>query len=325
MIAQKEIAKALGVSAVTVSRALRNHPDLSPETRERIIQKARELGYPYQKSKVGARVVKRLGVLLYEKDLERDRQYWTSAAEIPRRILAGIQFGARANHVEAVHEAPLTEEELPFMIQNRTVEGVLLLGRYGESALRHLKQIPAISVSNYINNDWLPRVVAANFRGMLQATEYMISQGHRDILFVGGAEGSPTELHSERERGYRQAMISHELKPQVLHCPGCSIAPFHDFLLKQTAIVASYDAFVYGLRNLFLSHGKVLPRDCSMVGFDGNFSNAEQNITSYEPDWDLMGRMAVDLLVRGLDTLPASGVEVVIPGRLVVRGSVARV
>ena len=67
-INQQQIADALGLSIITVSRALRDHPDLAGATKVRVLQKARELGYAKTKTRPAATTgaPRRAGILLYE-------------------------------------------------------------------------------------------------------------------------------------------------------------------------------------------------------------------------------------------------------------------
>lgn len=321
MIAQKEIAKALGVSAVTVSRALRGHPDLAKGTRERILQKAQELGYPPLKERGGSsKMVKRVGVLLYERESDADQIFWGAVGELPRRIIAGIQKEAQKNHFEFVFEI-VPPSTVPLMIRNRAVGGVIVMGRYSSETLELLRSIPAISVSNYIQTDWMPRIVTDNLRGMSQVTEHLISLGHKKILFLGNDEGSWTELHRERERGYRLAMAQHGLAPEIAYCPVWDVEAQADLLLRQTAIAASTDSLVLPLQDFLRKRGKVLPRDCSLAGFDGNFQSGDRGITTYAPDWNLMGKIAADYILSRAENVQGTGIEIVVPGRLIVRDS----
>jgi LacI family transcriptional regulator len=330
MIAQKEIAKALGVSAVTVSRALRNHPDLAEETRERILQKARDLGYGRHKAPRGQSMIRRLGVLLYETELDEKDQFWFSESEIPRRILASLQKEAYKKQIETIFESSRVEE-VPLMIRNRTVDAAIIMGRYEPEALSHLRNIPAVSVSSYVANDWLARVVVDNFRGMQIVTEHMISLGHKRILFLGGEKGGSSELHRERERGYSFAMHSHGLDPESIYCSGWRLEQIEadrlieTRLLNATAIACSSDPLAYLALTIFQQAGKSIPQDCSLASFDGNSDSEARGLTTYTPDWALLGRVAVDFVSSSAQNLLGNGMELVVPGRLVVRGTVRAV
>jgi LacI family transcriptional regulator len=320
MIAQKEIAKALGVSAVTVSRALRNHPDLAKETRERILQKARDLGYARLKVASSPTAIRRLGVLMYETGLAEEDQFWVSESEIPRRILAAMQKEAYKKQIETIFESARADQT-PLMIQNQTVDAAVIMGRYEPRVLTQLQKLPAVSVSSFVANDWLPRVVVDNFRGMQAVTEYMLSLGHQRILFFGAEKDGWTELHRERERGYAFAMQAHKLEPQTLYCNGWNIEPVEAQLLAATAIVCSSDPLAFSVQNLFRKKGKLIPQDCSLASFDGNHDSPERGLTTYTPDWALLGRATVDFISSFAQNLWGNGLELVIPGQLVVRTS----
>lgn len=318
-VSQKEIAKALNLSEVTVSRALRNHPDLAKDTRERILQKAKELGFFNQKKSQKVLDFKRLGVLLYNKDPEKDRnQFWLPQAEIPRRILAGIQEEAYKRQIELVFEMPKSDDEVPLMVKNRTVGGILLMGRYSPTVPNHLKETPAVAVSNYIANNNLPRVVVDNFRGAQTTTEHLISLGHKRILFFGDEGGGWSEIHRQREKGYQFAMLTHGLKPESFYCPYRTPEPFADLILEHTAIVASNDGVAFTVQEIFRKNNR---KPCAVTGFDGDFISKDRKLTTYEPNWPLLGALAVDLVTQSPEKMLHSNIEILIPGTLIVRDS----
>ncbi|RRJ95854.1 LacI family transcriptional regulator [Opitutaceae bacterium TAV4] len=341
-VSQKQIADALNLSIITVSRALRDHPDLAADTKVRILQKARELGYtkPLPRvaggggsafggaSPLGAGLAggngegqpRRVGILLYENEGGHGaQQVDLLKSDVRRSIFLALQKECQRHEVETLIEMPSLASP-PLLVKNRTVGGVFLFGRYTPEAIRLLGDTPALAVSSFIECEGLPRIVADNARGMREATELLIGLGHRKILFVGNAE-SRTQLFRERADGYVAAMHRAGLASEVRFLEPGEVLPEEE-IRRFTALACASDAQAYTIQDRLLAWGWKLPEECSMVAFDNLVaSDHSLKVTTYAPDWDLMGRLAAGLLLsRPLD-LQGKDVVVTVPGKLIVRGS----
>lgn len=319
MISQREIARHLGVSVMTVSRALRGHPDLAPATRERIVKAAEELGYskeaPAHRQADGG-LTRRMGLVAYGSDS-------MFKSETPRRIYLAIQQECQRNGAETLVEFPALDEA-PMLVKKKTVSGVFLLGRYNAATAAKFKDIPTLAVSSYIRYDGLPRIVADNLDGMRQVTEHLISLGHKKILFLGLDEGDLTELYRERSDGYALAMSAHGLTPVRRFHPNYDFTSCVTDIGKFTAVACATDGVAVALRTLLLAKGLSLPRECSLAGFDGTTEGEELGLTSYAPDWAMLGEVAADLLLFRPRDIHGKAIKVSVPGRLVPRGSSQR-
>ena len=103
-INQAKIARDLGLSVITVSRALRNHPDLAEATKKRILDKARELGYTRLRAAKGPDVSRRVGVLFYGDKEQSDPM----ASGVTRQILLGLHQEFKKLNVETIVEMQAT-------------------------------------------------------------------------------------------------------------------------------------------------------------------------------------------------------------------------
>lgn len=334
-VSQKQIADALNLSVITVSRALRDHPDLATDTKIRILQKAREMGYskplprngnggtsPHTLATGGNNTngngqPRRIGILLYESD--ESHQVDLLKSDVRRSIFLALQKECQRHEVETLIETP-SPDSPPLLIKNRTVGGVFIFGRYTPETIRLLGDTPALAVSSFIECGGLPRIVADNARGMRESTEYLIGLGHKKILFVSNAE-SRTQLFRERADGYVAAMHRAGLAPEVRFLKeGEKLS--EEEIRRYTGLACASDAQAYVIQDQLLARGWKLPEECSMVAFDNLVAlDHPLKVTTYAPDWDLMGRLAAGLLLsRPLD-LQGKDVVITVPGRLIVRGS----
>ena len=185
MITQKQIAQELGVSIITVSRALRRHPDLADETRERILEKAMELGYS-KAIRLTAKEVetRRIGVVPYQGSGAN-----LFESELHQRIFRALEKECQKRQVEIVLEFH-RNGEIPLCVKNRTVDAVCLLGRYSPESIQFAQHIPTLAVSSFASGAKIPRVVADNLAGMAEITGHLIGLGHRKILFLS-PKGEP--------------------------------------------------------------------------------------------------------------------------------------
>lgn len=316
MINQKEIAKTLGLSIMTVSRALRDHPDLSEQTKARVIQKAREMGYsriPVAATKTSQQ--RRVAVLAYErKGSER-----LFDSDVHRAIFLAIQKECQKQGVETVVEFP-QQGQLPISVKNSTVSGAFVFGRYTPQDVAPLRGLPTLAVSSFTTEKMFARIVADNFGGMAEVTEHIIKLGHKKILFVGRREDN-TELHRERENGYAVTMYRYGLTPQPLYLHEKELDAHLPSFEPYTAVACSCDGLAGPLLKLLQKQGIPVPGRFAVAGFDDLPSSSALNITTYAPDWERMGRLAANLMLLNPGSLQDNNIRIIVPGQLVVRGS----
>lgn len=317
---QKQIAEALGVSVITVSRALRDHPDMADATRQRVLKKAAELGYKPPGPRNGrSTATERIGLLCFEELSQNSFARTPFDSGIRHQIFLGLQRECRQRQVETVIELA-SETEIPLAIRNRTVRSVCVFGRYSPEAAGWLRKLPALAVSSYAEDVGLSRVVADNFGGMRQVTEHLIAQGHHNILFLGRAD-QQTSLHQERSEGYLCAMHRAGLRPEIEFTgiePRKHLRGILQKLKSFTAAVCSNDTMANVLAD---TNGGRFPRGCAIAGFDNSQAAQERGLTSYAPDWELMGEMTANLLISSAEKLVAREIVVTVPGRLMIRDS----
>ncbi|MFZ4778211.1 MAG: LacI family DNA-binding transcriptional regulator [Terrimicrobiaceae bacterium] len=315
-INQAKIAGELGLSVITVSRALRNHPDLAEATKERILEKARELGYTRLRTVRAKEVTRRVGVLFYGDPDQPD----PLASGVKRQIFFGLHHQCKKLDAETIIEMP-SPIEVPPVVRNRTVEAVFLFGRYTMESVALLGDIPALAISSYTEDLTIPRITADNFGGMREATEHLIRLGHRKIVFLG--ENDPrTQIYADRARGYEWAMRQHGLDPQTVlwNLETEPAPPSLKDLKRGQALACGSDNLACSAMDYLEGLGWKLPTDCSVAAFD-DMTTSSRQLTTYAPDWALMGKLAADLLLAWPGFPRRRSVAVIVPGELVVRDS----
>ena len=208
-VRMKDIARDLGVSAVTVSKVLLNHDDISPQTRERVLQRIKELNYrPNQNARALATGRSHLIGLIVPDLLH---QFFAQVTKGLSRTLRTHGYGLIMASSE--EDPELEKEEIDQMLARR-VDALIIasaqrtpesLGRIGKH------HIPYVLVDRKFEG------FAANFIGTddvkagMLATEHLISKGCRRIAYIGGDYPSTA---ADRLKGYRLALTRHGFKVQ---------------------------------------------------------------------------------------------------------------
>jgi len=318
---QKDIADQLGVSIMTVSRALRNHPDLSEATRDRIISKAVELGYTKIPVRAQRSAIKRVGLYF----CQEPHYFFFLGNGVMKRMFMSIEEECQKREIELVVQF-LKPGDQPVAAKNGTIDAALLLGRYTAETAAYFKDIPAIAVSNFISDLKLPSIAADNIGGARLATRHLLDLGHKKIVFVGVEENIPTEIYRVRSEGYALEMIRRGLQPNIVGFG--NEKPWDEVMaevLRSTGVVCCCDSQAEGIRDFILKQGGRIPEDLSIVGYDNvTTGSGFEGLTSYAPDWDQLGQMAVGMLIFLPWDLLKSAFKVIVPGNLVVGNSTAK-
>jgi DNA-binding LacI/PurR family transcriptional regulator len=333
----RDVARAAGVGVGTISRVLNSSSQVSRETRARVLEAIRRLGF--RPNAQARRILKRRSEIVCFLLSNRDFLHPFHA-----RILQGVESYASSlrHHVlfAVLHYSPRTPPEkidLPPVLQEHgLIDGVILAGTIYQNLLRRIEAIhmPFVAFSNNVvgmDGDHLyDQVGFDDFNGTLQATRYLIEQGHRLIDFAGDTS---LPWIQRRFDGYRQAMRENKLKP-------VSIATrnpdgFVDFgqksaarILTQgeraTAVVAGNDETAYGLWLSLRRHGVRVPDEISLVGFDDREEAVlmDPPLSTVRVHKEEIGETCMKMLLERLHHPQMGFSQRILPTEFVVRGTV---
>jgi DNA-binding LacI/PurR family transcriptional regulator len=333
----RDVAQAAGVGVGTISRVLNSSSHVSRKTRARVLEAIRRLGF--RPNAQARRILKRRAEMVCFLLSNRDFLHPFHA-----RILQGVESYASGlkQHVlfAALHYSPRTPPEridLPPVLQEHgLIDGVILAGTVYPNLLRRIETIrmPFVAFSNNVvgmdGEHQFDQVGFDDFNATLQATRYLIRQGHRQIVFAG--DTSYPWLR-RRFEGYRQEMRENRLRP-VLITDGKSQS-FVDFgqtsvdrILAQqsrpTAVLAGNDEIAYGLWRSLSRQGLKVPDKISLVGFDDREEAVlmDPPLSTVRVHKEEIGQTCMKMLLERLHHPQMAFSQRILPTELVIRGTV---
>lgn len=315
-----EIAKVLGVSKFTVSRALSGKPGVSDRMREQVFTAARQLGYPLRP--VGPPAthpapVRGTVVMLLPAFSAGDTDFWP-------RVLLGAQAGAQDQGTSLVLAVVSEEDQsalrLPGHLDHIPIAGFLCTDglSLGYVAAARQRGYPVVLVDNHLPALGVDAVMADNYEGARLAVRYLIEAGHRHLGFVGNNH----RAYSFRQRwlGFRDAVedAGLPLRPEWTLLRQGSEDPWDPGWIRQrlqdlaelpTAWFCTNDLTAFALLRALAGLGLQVPDDVSVVGFDDvtRAASAPVPLTTVHFPMEAMGRRCVERLYQRLarpDDLP---------------------
>jgi LacI family transcriptional regulator len=295
------IADELGISKVSVSKALNNQPGVSKKLKESIFQKARETGYDMKSRKEGEKKISRLGLLVSDRYYFENEQFYTKIHLFLLQECTRKKIGLYLHVLN--HEKAVDEDLLPFLREN-SFDGLCLTGWLDDKYLRVLvrQPLPMVAIDFYKVNMPIDSIVIDNYYASFLATNHLIENGHTQIGFLGNHKS--TSSVSDRFYGYLKALDQNDLEyREEWHiAENYESGMFtHRFSLPDplpTSFVCHCDSAAFQLMLLLQGQGIRVPKDVSLIAFDNTDSSIRSNpqITTINID-------KKELAIKGLEQL----------------------
>jgi DNA-binding LacI/PurR family transcriptional regulator len=311
----QDIADELDLSPATVSRSLRHDKMIRPETRARVNEVARRMGY---KQRVGRprRVVESdskstLGLLIRASNLNTAKNDLNMM-----KMMTGVMAGAdelglilqihtlRSHRFRTEQESTLIQN----LVQDKACQSLILHGEHEESEVEFLaKRLPLVSMGRFYRGLPMDAVVADNSEGVREMVSHLVALGHRQLAWVGAYYNST--FMEARQAGYIQGCLGHQLNLDPRWLLGQE--SYVDRQLQLEPLLAAVNAGVTGfvcgndyialnVIELLNANGIEVPNKVSVTGFDA--SNNSQikplQLTSIDPGFFEIGKAATRLAVQ---------------------------
>lgn len=311
-VTMKDIADALDISRVTVSKAFNNQAGVSDSLKEMIFDKARELGYaklPAQAVSAGGYTEHTVALIVSRPD---SASFWTGIIHRMAQELSEYNINLMYIYVPSAYTKDFT---LPSILSKDSVEGIAVVNVYDPTILGMVNELPGPKVfldtiptltDRKLHGDL---ILIEGFRTEAEITEKLIQNGHKDIGFLGDINYAQT--NKERYLGYRDSMDRYGLAIRPEYCLTDSIDIFSytseinrflDSLADwPTAFVCASDYVAHFVQKYMDENPKKVPHPITLTGFDDTdeYQNVRGRIITANVPTGLLGkRMALQLLFR---------------------------
>lgn len=326
-----DIAESLNLSSATVSRGLKDHPAIRKETKKRILDKAKELGYRHNHfaSNLRRNRTNTIGVIV-----PRLNSYFMSS------VIAGIEKVANEAGYNLVISQSLESEKKEFVniktMFNTRVDGLLVSLAYDTEDDSHFKMIldkgiPLIFFDRIFEHPQCTSVVIDNYAAGYAMTEHLIQQGCQRIVHI--TANIKRNVYADRLHGYKQALADHAIPYDEnlifvnnLAEKACveAVRSILQMDPMPDAIFSSNDtSAVVCIRELKMA-GIKIPRDIAVAGFNNETvaTVIEPNLTTINYPGQEMGEICASILIRKLTKSQDENLNrVVLRHQLIVRDS----
>ena len=332
-VSLRDLAEELGVSVSTVSRALKDSPEVGYEMRERVKQLAKERNYrpnPFAVSllKNSPRII---GIIVPD-----------IVTHFYSSIISGISDVARSNHYSVIITSSYEQYELEKQcvedLVNIRVEGIIACISQETTDYTHFEalskqRVPVVFFDRVCLQDIYSCVVADYVESGRIATEHLLSNGAKRIGFIGGA--NHLEIVKQRKHGYLEALRQYHvpIERELVICEKMTYEEGSEATCRllalpvpPDAILAMNDTLAFAAMKEIKKRKLHIPQDVALIGYtDELHSNyVEPALTAMTHQTYKMGTSACDLLLRHLkeESKPKC---IVVPTHLVVRDSSVKI
>jgi LacI family transcriptional regulator, galactose operon repressor len=306
-----DIAKHLDISPTTVSRGLKNHPAINKNTRKKIADAAKELGYRSN---------------TFASSLRSNRTH-TIGVIVPRlnsnfmsSVLAGMEDAASRENYNLIITQSLEKREKEkanaHTMFNKRVDGLLISLAYDTENISHLqpffsKGIPVVFFDRTFSHNQSTSILINNFQAAYDVTKHLLEQGCKRVMHLGG--NMLRDVYSERLRGYKKALQDHKIpfEDKLIYVSNLTEeagteAAKHILKMKKSArpdavFSANDTAAVHCMIHLKAA-GMLIPTDIAFAGFNNDPISkvVEPNLTTVNYSGYHVGEVAVMNLINHL-------------------------
>lgn len=327
-ITMKDIANKLGVSSVTVSKALNDKEGVSDNLKLKIKKVAGEMGYRFNSA---AKSIKdglsyNIGVMIPQRFTGMNDSFYL---RVYQEIAVQLDHYGYFGILNILSSDDEEELNFPRVYSESKVDGIIILGQISKKYIETVQNmdLPKLFLDFYDEHAMIDSIVTDNFYGAYELTNYLIQNGHRDIAYVGNVYS--TSSIQDRFLGYYKSLLEHGLKfeDRLLLNDRDERGYYIDIELPDnlpTAFVCNCDQVAYNLCERLTEAGYRIPEDCSVVGFDNDIYATLNSppLTTVEVDIEQMARTAVKAIMEKVSNPNRRNGRVLVQGKIIYRNSV---
>ncbi|HEY6505093.1 MAG TPA: LacI family DNA-binding transcriptional regulator [Chitinophagaceae bacterium] len=310
----KDIAKALGLSTSTVSRALRDSYEISPETKKLVLEYAEKINYHPNP----------IALSLKER---RSRSIGVIVSEIANSFFSqsidGIESIAYKNGYNVIISQSRESFEREVInlhyLTSRSIDGLIVSVASETKDFSNFKELndrgmPIVFFDRIVHDINTHKVIIDNYRGAYDATCYLIENGFRQIAAI--ANNEILSITKDRIAGYKAALADHGIKENEAFSKYCAHGGLilseielvvSELLNQETrpdAILALGDKLTTGTLRILKANDLKVPDDMGLIGFSNSDTTEliEPPLSIIKQPAFEMGEIATDLLLQLIES-----------------------
>lgn len=331
----KDIARICNVGVSTVSRALNNHPDINPETREKILETVREYNFVPNNSARNLKITESTTIAILVKGISNP--FFMKMIKVMENEIQKHKYSLVLHHVDAdANEVDIATE----LIKEKRLKGIIFLGGHFNHTAEELERITVPFVLSTITMsdgmlDNYSFISVNDVDESYKMVDYLINLGHRKIATIT-AEANDESIGKLRMQGYIKALTDNNIEvDDSLIYPMPSDKDTYTMesgyavmtqMLKDkvdfTAVYAISDTLAIGAIKALTEAGIRVPEDVSVAGFDGidiSFFYSP-SITTIQQPFEDMAKETVKSLFKEIEH-SGTHMQKLVSGKLIVGGS----
>ncbi|UEG51560.1 LacI family transcriptional regulator [Mucilaginibacter daejeonensis] len=328
-----DIAKKLNISAATVSRALMDHTSVNVNTKQRVVEAAKEMGY--RSNQMASNLRKRKSNIIGIIVGNLNSSFMSNVIAGVEKVLSDAGYNLIISQsLDSIQK----EVNIAQAMYNNRVDGLLVSLAYDTENADHFetfvkRNIPLVYFDRVWPHPKCPGVEIDNVQAAYNVTQHLIEQGCKRIAHITAYKIS--SVAADRFKGYKEALEDNNmslddslvLKTQLTIEAGRKAA--HDILAMEPrpdGVFAINDACAVSCMQELKQHGIRIPQDIAFAGFnnDTEASIIEPNLTTVDYKGYEMGQTAAKLLIDRLNNPGEATVadnKLIQPSELVIRDS----
>lgn len=329
-----DVAARAGVSVATVSRALRDLPNVAPSTRERVLRAAGELEYVADPNaaRLATGQTRAIGMVvpLFT------QWFFTQCVAGAETVLTAAGYDVLLYNISGTASRERFLDDLPF---RKRVDGIIVIDLpLADAELERLggSGVPIVTVG--LHSERFPSVSIDNMQAAEEACRHLVELDHQRIGLISNLPDDPLQFTAplERRQGYQAALLGHGIAVHPeLDVPGnFSVQGGAEAIERllglddpPTAVFAESDEMAIGALKGLKDRGVPVPEEFSVVGFDDHDMAEYVGLTTVLQPVVAQGEVAAGLLLEQMQPDEEEAHEprrVVMPTRLVVRSTTGR-
>lgn len=333
LVTIKDIAAELGISASTVSRALKDHPDISEETKKKVIEIANRTNYRPNAIALSLRNKKSniIGILV---------------PQIVHHFFSSVISGIDKIAYEAGYNVLISQSNESFEREKHNaqtlmlsrVDGILASKTKETIQYEHFNEIrnsniPLVFFDRKINTVEADGVIVDDKKASFEATEYLIKTGCKNIIHLKGPES--LTISKNRLEGYKTALQKYGLAidPKlIIESDTFDLAYFNinrllEENIKFDGVFSVNDLTALGAISALKHHNIAIPEQVSIIGFTNGIISrmSDPPLSTIEQNGFMMGSKAAEILIERITNgYKSAPMTEIIPTELILRGTTRR-